>query len=49
MELKGFKIVTLPLEDGDALDATLCVDEAGNLRIRYGRERKELDAGIRLQ
>jgi len=49
VELKGFKIVTLPLEDGDALDATLCVDEAGNLRIRYGRERKELDAGIRLQ
>ncbi|MBI5598341.1 MAG: Hsp70 family protein [Deltaproteobacteria bacterium] len=58
VELNGFKVVALPLGRHSALDgqlaggdiqATFCVNEGGDLRVRYGREAKEIDTDIRLQ
>lgn len=49
--LKGLKIITLtfeqPLEEDVAV--TFCIDESGDLKIRYGKEDRELKTGLRLQ
>lgn len=49
--LKALKIITLifeqPVEEDVAV--TFCIDEAGNLRVRYGKEDRELETGLRLQ
>lgn len=49
--LKALKIITLsfeqPLEED--VSVTFCIDEAGNLKIRYGKEDRDLETGLRLQ
>ncbi|MBI5560435.1 MAG: Hsp70 family protein [Deltaproteobacteria bacterium] len=52
VELKGFNIITLPLEDtsrDEGLDITFCVNEKGDLKLRHSKDNKELDTAIRLQ
>lgn len=49
--LKGLKIITLafeqPLEED--VPVTFCIDESGNLRVRYGKDNREIETGLRLQ
>ena len=51
MVLKDMKIITLyydePVEDYTKV--VFCVDETGNLKIRYGSHAKEVETGVRLQ
>ena len=50
-ELKSFKIVSLPFNKPLEVDIniTFCVDSLGYLKIQYGSQQTELQAGIRLQ
>ena len=51
MVLKDLRIITLyydePVEDDTSI--TFCVDETGQLRIRYGKHNKEVETEVRLQ
>lgn len=51
MVLKDLKIITLYFDETveDETTITFCVDETGNLRIRYGKLQKEVETEVRLQ
>ncbi len=51
VELKNFKIVNLPFDKpiDEDICITFCIDKLGYLKIRYGSNQTELQAGIRLQ
>jgi molecular chaperone DnaK (HSP70) len=51
VELKSFKIVNLPFDKpiNENICITFCIDKLGYLKIRYGSNETELQAGIRLQ
>lgn len=51
LALKELKIITLyfdePLED--EVHITFCVNDSGQIKVKYGKENKEIETGIRLQ
>lgn len=51
LALRELKIITLyfdePLED--EVPITFCVNDSGQIKIRYGKDNKEIETGIRLQ
>lgn len=49
--LKALKIITLSFEQPveEEVAVTFCIDETGNLKIRYGKEDREIETGLRLQ
>lgn len=49
--LKDLKIITLSFKEPitEAVYAAFCVNEAGYLMVKYGKEMTELETGIRLQ
>ncbi|MBI5182296.1 MAG: Hsp70 family protein [Nitrospirae bacterium] len=51
MNLMAFGIITLSFEESvkDEVYIRFYVDEAGHLKIHYGKENKEIETGIRLQ
>ncbi len=51
VELKEVKVVSLPFKEpvSDEIPITFCVDFSGNLTIRYGPGKTELQTGVRLQ
>lgn len=55
MALKELKIITLRIDEAESIDkdidinVTFCVNESGEMKIKYGQNNKEIDTGIRLQ
>ncbi len=51
VELHGFKAVTLSFDEPveEDIEVTFCVDASGAVRIRYGRDGKEVPTELRLQ
>jgi len=49
--LRGLKISTLTFDEPieDEVQITFCVNDAGELKIRYGKENKETETDLRLQ